>query len=159
MEKRTDINALLNEAMNAEIEAQNFYSQAARKAQSKTGQLFFNELADYEQKHYEKIRGIIEAIKKNEELSTYDLPVYSRSINPEVSGEFEPNKDEIVEVLTLAIKAEQDARERYLKIAAMINDQQGKTIFNNLADDERRHHDLLEAQFYQMSNKGTIIWE
>ena len=43
-------------------------------------------------------------------------------------------------------------------IAQQLDDPEGKEIFQNLAEDERRHHDLLEAQYYHMSNKGTIIW-
>ena len=152
------IHELLVDAMNGEIEARNFYSRAAQKAESKSGQSFFTELSDFEQKHYEKIREIIENLQKEANLGSYDMPVIDRTVNPELSGELEPNKDEIEEILSLAIRSEQKARDRYLNIAAMMDDQHGKTIFNNLADDERRHHDLLEAQYYQISNKGTIIW-
>ena len=81
------------------------------------------------------------------------------TVKSEVQGEFEPNKQEVADILTLGIKAEKEAQERYKKIAESIDDPEGKEIFNNLAEDERRHHDNLEAQFYQISNKGIIIWE
>ena len=44
------------------------------------------------------------------------------------------------------------------EIAEKLDDPEGKELFSSFAEDERRHHDLLEAQYYQMSNKGTIIW-
>ena len=46
-----------------------------------------------------------------------------------------------------------------MKIAELIEDAEGKEIFNNLAQDERNHQKILEDQFYHISNKGTIIWE
>jgi peroxiredoxin len=159
MENTKEIHELLAGAMNAEIGARDFYTRAAQKAQSNSARMFFSDLAGFEQKHYEKVRAIIESLKKNDDLGSYEMPVLNRSIKPELDGEVEPNKDEIIEILTLAIKSEQDARNRYLKIARMINNPQGITIFGNLAEDERRHHDLLEAQYYQMSNKGMVIWE
>ena len=82
-----------------------------------------------------------------------------KTIKPEVSGEFEPNKDEIINILNIAIKAEHEARNRYLNIARLIKNEKDKQIFINLSEDERRHQNLLENQFYQISNKGTIIWE
>ena len=81
------------------------------------------------------------------------------SIKSEVEGEFEPNKDEIVTVINLAIDAEIKAQERYTKIAKLMSDEESKKIFQNLAQDERNHQRILEDEFYHLSNKGTIIWE
>ena len=77
----------------------------------------------------------------------------------EVEGEFEANKDEIVEVINLAIEAEKNAQNRYKQIAEMFDEKEGKNIFNDLAREERNHQKILEDEFYQLSNKGTIIWE
>ncbi|MGQ9818286.1 MAG: ferritin family protein [bacterium] len=82
-----------------------------------------------------------------------------KKITPEIAGDFEPNKDEIIDVLIIAIKAEKDAKERYLKISRMFSDKDSKQIFINLSEDERLHQNILEEQFYQLSNKGLIIWE
>jgi rubrerythrin len=153
-----NIDDLLHEAMNSEIEAETFYRKASEKAQSQAGKNLFKELADFEHNHFEHVNTIIESRKKGIKI---EKPVPHREmpeIKPEVEGEFEPNKDEIVEVLDLGIKAEEKARERYQKIAAQLDDPEGKEIFQDLAEDERRHHDLLEAQYYHMSNKGMIIW-
>ena len=81
------------------------------------------------------------------------------TIKPEIKGEFEPNKDEIVDIINLAIEAEKKAQDRYHKIAEMSNDEDGKKIFNRLALEERNHQRILEDEFYQLSNKGIIIWD
>ncbi len=154
-----NIDDLLKEAMNAEVKAKEFYLNAAEKAQSQAGKKFFKELADFEQNHYERVKKIIESRNKGIQLEATEPAQEMPTVKSEVQGEFEPNKHEVADILTLGIKAEKKAQERYKKIAESIDDPEGKEIFNNLAEDERRHHDNLESQFYQISNKGIIIWE
>lgn len=152
-----NIDALLQEAMNAETKAKEFYEDASQKAQSQTGKSFFKELADFEQNHYERVKSIIESRKTGSQIQTVppqDVP----TIRSEIDGEIEPNKDEIIDVINIAIKAEKDSQERYRKISEMLTDSEGKIIFNDLAEEESKHQRLLEDQFYHMSNKGTIIW-
>ncbi len=157
-DKTNAVDDLLVEAMNSEIEAETFYAKAAGKAQSEAGKKLFSELASFEHNHLERVKTIIESRNKGTKM---DIPVAHPElpeIKPELEGEFEPNKDEIVELLTLGIKAEQEAQHRYKEIAEQLDDPEGKELFSSLAEDERRHHALLEAQYYHMSNKGTIIW-
>jgi rubrerythrin len=153
------IDDLLLEAMNAEVKAKDFYLGASSKAQSRAGQRFFKELADFEKHHFEKVKNIIDSRSRGAKYRSSVQKPRLREIRSEVRGEFEPNKDEIVDILNLGIKAEQEAHERYNRIAEEIDDEEGRVLFKDLAEDERRHRSLLESQFYQMSNKGTIIWE
>jgi rubrerythrin len=151
------IDELLQEALDAEIKARDFYAEASKKAQSRMGHDFFKQLADFENNHYERVKKTIESRTSKSSLQIpqrMDVP----SIKPEISGEVEPNKDEIVDVINIAIQAEKDAQARYKNIAELISEPEGKTIFNDLADEENKHMRLLEDQFYHMSNKGTIIW-
>ncbi len=157
--KLSKVEELLLAALGSEIMAMEFYNKAAEKALSKMGKEFFSELAEFELSHYDHVKKIILAYNKNAKLELYKPMVLKKSVKPEVSGEFEPNKDEIVDVMNIAIKAEEDAMTRYLDIAKKMKDKETKQIFVNLSEDERRHRNLLENQFYQLSNKGTIIWE
>ena len=77
----------------------------------------------------------------------------------EVEGEIESNKDEIANVINLAIEAEKRAQKRYREIAGKFSDSDTKNIFEDLANEEGNHQRILEHQFYHISNKGTIIWE
>jgi rubrerythrin len=152
------IDELLTEALNSEVKAKEFYMQASEKAQSQTGITFFKEMSEFEQEHYEKVKQIIESRNEGVTIDSTWTPNV-KQIRSEIEGEFEPNKDEISQVINLAIEAEKNAQDRYQKIAELIDDSEGKTIFTNLANDERNHQKILEDQFYQISNKGTIIWE
>lgn len=153
------IDDLLNEAMNAEAKAQTFYTNASNKAQSQAGKKLFKELADFEGKHYERLKGIIDTRNQGNILKASTAPDFMPDVKSEIEGEVEPNKDEIVEVLNIAIAAEKDAQLKYREIAEMIEEPEGKAIFNNFAEEEYKHQRILEDQFYHMSNKGTIIWE
>jgi len=155
----TDLDDLLIEAMNSELEAKNFYNNAAAKAQSQAGKKLFTELAEFEQNHYEKVKNIIETQTKISKSEISADPQDIQKVNSEIEGEFEPNKDEIVTVINLAIDAEKKAQERYTRLANLFEEHEGKEIFNNLAQDERNHQKILEDEIYQLSNKGTIIWE
>ena len=155
----SDLDNLLIEAMNKELEAKKFYNNAASKAQSKAGKKLFNELANFEQNHYDKVKEIIESRNKDIDITVNSEAQDILSIKSEIEGEFEPNKDEIATVINLAIDAEIKAQERYNKIAQLMSDSESKKIFQNLAQDERNHQRILEDEFYHLSNKGTIIWE
>ncbi|MGB3341649.1 MAG: ferritin family protein [bacterium] len=153
------IDDLLNGAMNAEAKAQVFYMDASNKAQSQAGKKLFKELADFEGRHYERVKGIIDMRNQGNALGTVIAPDLMPDVKSEIEGEVEPNKDEIVAVLNIAIAAEKDAQSKYREIADMIEETEGKAIFMNLAEEENKHQRILEDQFYHMSNKGLIIWE
>lgn len=155
-DKRAKLDGLLMDAMNAEAKAREFYAEAAQKAASAAGQSLFKELADFEQGHYDRLKGIIEARSKG--LTIEAPPAEEIPIKSEVEGEFEPNKDEITKVLTIGIEAEKKAQAKYLEIAQMFEDAESRNIFNNMAEEERKHQKILEDQFFHMSNKGRIIW-
>ena len=152
------VSELLLAAMGSEILAREFYSSAADKAQSNAGKKLFHELAEMEQRHYENVKKIIGTLDHGRKIEKQEPSRPVPKIKPEVSGEFEPNKDELVDILIRGIDAEKAAHERYKKIAAGLTDETGKNIFEGLAEDERRHQALLEAEYYQISNKGTMIW-
>ncbi len=152
-----NVDTLLVDAMNAEIKAKEFYLNASQKAQSPSGKQFFKELADFEQRHYERVKNIIESRKAGQPFDTFE-PAHIPQIDAEIKGDVEPNKDEIVDVINLAIKAEKDAQKRYENIAQALDDREAKELFEGLAEEENKHQRLLEDQFYHMSNKGTIIW-
>ena len=158
-ENQKNIDDLLLEALNSELKTKNFYEEASAKAQSKAGKSLFKDLSEFEQNHYLKVKKIIESRKNGISLETPDSVQKLSSVRSEVDGEFEANKDEIVDVIHLAIEGEKKAQDRYKKIADEIDDSTGKNIFSNLALDERNHQKILEDQFYHISNKGTILWE
>ncbi len=156
---KQNIKDVLIEAMNSENKAKKFYLYASSKAQSKAGKILFKELADFEQNHYNRVKKIIDNLTNDEKITCEEPCQEIPSVQSEIEGELEPNKDEIIDILDLAIKSEKEACQRYERIAEMINDEEGKKIFNVLANEESNHQKILEDEFYHISNKGVIIWE
>jgi len=154
-----NLDELLEEAMNSEMKAKEFYENASEKAQSSAGKKLFKELAAFELNHYHKVKKIINDRNKGIQMEEQEISQHHSSIRSEIKGEIEPNKNEIVDVLYLAIEAEKNAQERYIKIADLFTEEEGKNIFKNLAIDEQNHQKILEDEIYHLSNKGTIIWE
>jgi rubrerythrin len=154
-----DISYLLMEALNSELKAKEFYENAYEKAKSESGRKLFKELAEFEKNHYKKVKKIIDNQKKGEKIDIGDISSKKIQINSEIEGDFEPNKDEIINVMYLAIESEKKAYERYIKISNIYIDEKVKKIFNSLAQDEMNHQKILEDELYQLSNKGTIIWD
>jgi rubrerythrin len=154
---KAKLDILLTEAMNAEVQAKKFYTEAAEKASSNAGRNLFKELADFEQGHFDRLKKIIESRNQGLKIES-PAPAREIPVKAEVEGEFEPNKDEIVKVLGIGIDAEKKAQAKYREIANLFDDEEGKTIFNNMAEEERKHQTILENQFYAMSNTGKIIW-
>ena len=150
---------LLVEAMNSEIKAKEFYENASAKAQSQAGKKLFKELAEFEQNHYERVEKIIATLNKGIKIEKPEISPENLVMRSEIEGEVEANKDEIVEVINLAIEAEKNAQNRYKQIAELFDEKEGKNIFYDLAREEGNHQKILEDEFYQLSNKGTIIWD
>jgi rubrerythrin len=157
--EKNNLEKLLEEALESELKAKEFYENAYKKAESKSGKQLFMELAEFEQGHYEKVKKIIENQKDGKKIDEYYIQSKKLKIKSEVEGEFEPNKNEIIDIIYLAIESEKKAHDRYIKISQMLNDENGKKIFDNLAQDENNHKRILEDELYQLSNKGTIIWD
>ena len=153
-----NLDNLLIEALNSELKAKEFYENAHEKAKNNSGKQLFMELAEFEKNHYNKVKKIIESRKEGEIIQDNDITSKKLQIKSEIEGDIEPNKDEIINVIYLAIESEKKAHERYRKISNMFNNEEGKKIFNNLALDEINHQRILEDELYQLSNKGTIIW-
>ena len=152
------LDELLVEAMESEIKARDFYEKASTKSQSNAGKKLFMELAEFEQNHYERIKKIIELRKTNSNFHDMNLLQNIPMVRSEIEGEIEPNVNEITEIINLAIESEKNSYERYKKIAESLNEE-GRKIFNNLAEEEKKHQKILEDEFYQISNKGVIIWD
>jgi rubrerythrin len=153
------IDILIKDAMSSELKAKSFYLDASTRAQSQAGKKLFTELAEFEQNHYARLKNIYESRQKEKGIDDSPPCLDTPVIPPEVTGEFEPNKDEVTTIIGQAITAEKEAQVRYQQISDLLDDPKGKKLFHNLAEEERHHQKILEDQFYHMSNKGTIIWE
>jgi len=62
-----------------------------------------------------------------------------------------------LEALSQALKLEREGRAFYLKAAQETLDSQGHAMFLSLADDERRHAEMVERQLYALEGQGAYV--
>ncbi len=68
----------------------------------------------------------------------------------------EEQANAIAKHLFEAIKAEGDGEQFYLMVAATTQDEQGRQVFAQLADEERRHQRYLKAQYQALKETGQV---
>jgi rubrerythrin len=149
-------------AMEAEKKANKFYADSAQKVASEQGKNLLKQLADFEQNHYNKLNELKASLEKEGKFIKYEgtnFKPFKIEVAIEGSGKIEPNKDDVLDILGIAIEAESKAHQHYKKMAKETKDKDGKEMFEKLADEETMHRRILSDEFYQIANSGGMwIW-
>lgn len=145
-------------AIEAERAAHRFYLAAAEKTANPQGKALLLQLADFEAYHEQKLLDLVQALDAGQ-LIAYEGRDFAP---PKPEGgrapQQETNLREVVDVLNLAMDAEQKAEERYRRLAESTTDPLGKAMFQRLAREESVHYRILSDEFYTLSNKGLWVW-
>lgn len=145
-------------AMEAELKASNFYKEAVSKVTSERGKDLLQQLSDFEQNHYNRLNKLKKSLTEEGKFIEYEGTKF-KTVPSEVKGKIENNKDEVADILIVAIDAETKAYENYSKMANQTNDPKGKDMFFKLADEETLHRRILSDEFYHISNQGGVwVW-
>jgi len=144
-------------AIKAELNDHEFYKDAMNKVSSANGKNLLMQLANFEMSHYNKLVELRASLKESGEYIEYA----GMEFTPVEAGD-EPStvvhKDDVINILKLAIAAEQGAYERYSHLSAVTHDPKGKEMFRKLASEEELHRRILSDQFFQLSNNGAWVW-
>ena len=149
-------------AMEAEMDAHNFYSKAAQKTENPKGRDMFSQLADFERNHFLHLKDLYDSLKGEGKWIDYSGTTFSdkgKKISTGLSIEKEvgPQPDDL-DALSIAIKEERKAQKYYLKMAKEIADPLGKDMFKKLAREEELHERILNDQYYSLNNNGVWTW-
>ena len=161
MNKNFDILESIEIAMDAELKASEFYQNSVEKVTSERGKDLLQQLSDFEQNHYNRLNELKKSLTEKGEFIEYEGTEFSSSkkFSSEVSGKIESNKDEVVNILIMAIDAETKAYEHYRKMADETDNPKGKKMFLKLADEETSHRRILSDEFYHINNQGGLwVW-
>ncbi len=157
-ETSADIDNLLLAALNREELAVNFYSQARERVSSDTGKRLFSDLIDLKKKQLTSIKSLVEA--KNIKAQLPDLVQENlATAKAEPGNKIAANKNDLIDILILAIDAEKNAQARYKFIAGLLADNSTeKKIFEEFVINEHRQLMILEDEFYSISSGGKITY-
>jgi rubrerythrin len=149
-------------AMEAEMDAHNFYSKAAHKTKNPKGSDMFFQLADFEKNHFHHLKALYDSLKGEEKWIVYSGTTFSgkgkkvsRSLT--IGKEVESQANDL-HALSMAIKEERKAQKYYREMAEKTTDPLGRDMFKKLASEEELHERVLNDQFYSLTNKGLWTW-
>ncbi len=148
-------------AMDAEMEAHNYYSQSAQKTANPKGKDMFNQLAAFELSHYNNLKSLLDSLNEGNGWIQYAGTQFSDSSKSRGGGNSpakEETKDDELSILSKAIEDEKKASAYYNKLADETDDSSGKAMFKKLAEEENLHTRILNDQWYSLNNKGIWVW-
>jgi len=155
---REDINAV-KVAMEAEKDAYQAYSKAAKRTKNPKGRDMFQQLSEFEMNHYQKLKALLKSLRETGEWILYEGTSLKKKALP-----LKTNKPQGQEQLTdmdalkIAVREEKKAQTYYRSMAELTKDPRGKNMYKRLADEEALHEKLLNDQYYSLHNTGVWSW-
>ena len=156
--KREDIE-IVKVAMEAEKDASQAYSKAAKKTTNPKGRDMFQQLSEFEMNHYRKLKDLLTSLQEKGEWILYGGTSLKKKTIPSKTPK--PKGQEQLtdmDALKMAIREEKKAQAHYRSMAGLTKDPRGRDMYKRLADEEALHERLLNDQYYSLHNTGIWSW-
>jgi len=156
--QREDIKAI-KVAMEAEMNAYQAYSKAAKKTINPKGRDMFRQLSEFEINHYQKLKDLLKSLQEKGEWILYEGTTLKRKAIPLKMGK--PKGQEQLtdmDALKIAVREEKKAQAYYQSMAELTRDPRGRDMYKRLAGEEALHEKLLNDQYYSLHNTGLWSW-
>jgi rubrerythrin len=156
--KREDIKAI-QMAMDAEKNAYQTYSKAAKKTRDPKGRDMFQQLSEFEMNHYQKLKDLLKSLQEKGEWILYEGTNLKKKTLP-LKVEKPKGQEQLTDMdaLKIAIREEKKAQAYYRSMAELTSDSRGKDMYKRLASEEAFHEKLLNDQYYSLHNTGVWSW-
>jgi rubrerythrin len=146
--ERIDDLEALRIAIQAEMDTYRYYVEAMKKFTDREAKNLLAALAEEEKKHRKKLE------EKYVKLSGKRLLYLNLPKRRRIGKPLDP-KATVLDILRVAIETERESQEFYEKAAQRTLDAKGKKMLEELAEEERHHAELLEAEYRVRSKSGT----
>jgi len=142
MNKLDPFENVLDFAIQNEIEANQFYSDMAKQMKNPAMQAAFEAFAAEELGHKMKLEGIkqTKAIKPAQNVEDLQIADYVVEVEPGPDMDYQ-------DALVLAMKKEKAAFRLYLDLAHQVADEEHKSLFLSLAQEEAKHKLRFEIEY------------
>jgi rubrerythrin len=156
--KREDIEAI-KLAMEAEKEAYQTYSRAAKKTVDPKGRDMFQQLSEFEMNHYQKLKDLLKSLQEEGEWILYEGTSLKKKFIP-LKMKKPKGQEQLTDMdaLKIAIREEKKAQAYYRSLAELAKDPRGRDMYKRLANEEALHEKLLNDQYYSLQNTGLWSW-
>jgi rubrerythrin len=145
--------------MEAEMNAYQAYSKAAKKTINPKGRDMFRQLSEFEMNHYQKLKDLLKSLQEKGEWILYEGTTLKRKAIPLKIGK--PKGQEQLtdmDALKIATREEKKAQAYYRSMAELTGDPRGRDMYKHLASEEALHEKLLNDQYYSLHNTGLWSW-
>ena len=146
-------------AMEAEKEASQFYSKAAKNTRNPKGRDMFQQLSEFEMNHYQKLKELFKSLQEKGEWILYSGTTIKKKTIP-LKIEKPKGQEQLTDMdaLKMAIREEKKAQAYYRSMAELTKDPRGKDMYKRLASEEALHEKVLNDQYYSLHNTGVWSW-
>ena len=140
-------------AKEAEQKATTFYADGATKTANPMGKKLFEQLADFERYHYQKLTDLENSLRAQGKFIGYEgRELLLSPILP--FDRKEKNRMSVMDIITTAMDLETKAGELYKNLALQTSDPDGKAMFERLAKEEQNHYRILANAFPKLNQFG-----
>ena len=146
MKEQENMNAL-EVALNNEMREREFYLKNAERTKNPVGKAMFNQIADEELEHYERLKEVHERWERDEKWpETIPLEVKDTIVKDILKDSVKnldkmPEKDDDdLKAIQTAIDFESKGASHYAKLRDDVSDPKEKEFFNLLASIEHEHY-------------------
>lgn len=146
-------------AMEAEKDAYQAYSKAAKMTKNPRGKDMFQQLSEFEMNHYQKLKGLLKSLEEKGEWILYEGTSLKNKKIP-LKTEKPKGQEQLTDLdaLRIAVREEKKAQAYYRLMAELTKDPRGKDMYKRLAGEEELHEKLLNDQYYSLHNTGIWSW-
>jgi rubrerythrin len=146
-------------AMEAEKDAYQAYSKAAKMTKNPRGKDMFQQLSEFEMNHYQRLKSLLKSLEEKGEWILYEGTSLKHKKIPLKPGKPQ-GQDQLTDLdaLKIAIREEKKAQNYYRSMAELTRDPRGKDMYKQLAGEEELHEKLLNDQYYSLHNTGYWSW-
>jgi rubrerythrin len=155
---REDVEAI-KVAMEAEKNAYQSYSKAAKKTKNPKGRDMFQQLSEFEMNHYQKLKDLLKSLQEKGEWILYGGTSLKKKTIP-LKVEKPKGQEQLTDMdaLKIAVREEKKAQAYYRSMAELTKDPRGRDMYKRLAGEEALHEKLLNDQYYSLHNTGLWSW-
>jgi rubrerythrin len=156
--EREDIKAV-QVAMEAEKNAYQTYSKAAKKTKNPKGKDMFQKLSEFEMNHYQRLKDLLKSLQEEGEWILYGGTSFKKGAIP-LKADKVKGQEQLTDMdaLRMAIREEKKAQAYYRSMAELTKDPRGRDMYKRLADEEALHEKILNDQYYSLHNTGVWSW-
>ncbi|UCG29133.1 MAG: ferritin family protein [candidate division WOR-3 bacterium] len=151
---------IIKESIKLELNGQSFFELVAEKTHNELGKKMFLKLANDEAQHLKVFSDIFTTMvgedwkKHIGDMESKQKAPMIDALAKKVESAGKENRASELEAISIAMDLERNAIDFFSNAARGTKDEKARDIFNKIADEERLHYDLLQAQHDYLSNSG-----